>query len=153
MEIRVVRPKRFSEILAPSVGTVIPQVLQGQSTPAKTEMITQSKHYNQSVHTHIANEEGGSNGNLRKRPDIWWETGKRRSVDNTNLDRGGPKTYTEVRHWELAMSWNYLCPISANRSILAVSVEIKFMIWPALWSSRARLESRNDFLMIIPVTW
>ena len=71
MEIRVVKPRRFSEILAPSVGTVIPQVLQGQSTPAKTEVINQSKHYNQSVHTHIANEEGGSDGNLCKQPDIW----------------------------------------------------------------------------------
>lgn len=31
-------------------------------------------------------------------------TGRPRSVDNTNLDRGGPKTYTEIRHWELVMS-------------------------------------------------
>ncbi len=38
-------------------------------------------------------------------------TGKPRPVDNTNLDRGGPKAYTEIRHWELAMSWNHL-PVS-----------------------------------------
>ena len=66
------------------------------------------------------NEEGGSDSDLREK--IMIKTGKSRSVDNTNLDRGGPKTYTGVKHWELASILNHLPMSDFSKPINSRSV-------------------------------